>query len=130
MIQKLMRKYEKEIDEVYLEKNIGNLIQESNNIFNKMLLDICKEYELEENLTIQSLFATAKNEFFKSTDKCLILKNDIPEVLKIFCGYLDKFQNKYPDKLNRITDDIFRENISLFELSNSKNKIEDICKKI
>ena len=130
MIQKLMRKYEKKIDEVYLEKNIGNLIQESNSIFNKMLLDICKEYELEENLAIQSLLATAKNEFFKSTDKCLILKNDIPEVLKIFCSYLDKFQDNYPGKLNKITNNIFRENVSLFELSNSKNKIEDICKKI
>jgi len=130
MIQKLMKKYEKEIDEIYLEKNIGSLIKKSNSVFNKMLLDICNEYELEESLTIQSLLATAKAEFFKSTDKCLILKNDIPEVLKIFCGYLDEIQNKYPDKLNRITGDIFRENVSLFELSNSKNKIEDICKKI
>ena len=123
-----MRKYEKKIDEVYLEKNIGNLIQESNSIFNKMLLDICKEYELEENLAIQSLLATAKNEFFKSTDKYLILKNDIPEVLKIFCGYLDEIQDKYPGKLNKITNDIFHKNISLFELANSKDKIENICK--
>lgn len=130
MIQKLMRKYKKEINEIYLEKNIGNLIKKTNNIFNKMLLNICNEYKLEENLAIQSLLATAKAEFFKTTDKCLIQKNDIPEILKIFCGYLDYFQNNHPGKLNKITDDIFHKNVSLFELANSKNKIENICKNI
>ena len=94
------------------------------------LYHICNEYKLEKILAIQSLLATAKAEFFKTTDKCLIQKNDIPKVLKIFCGYLDKFQDNYPGKLNKITDDIFHKNISLFELTNSKDKIENICKKI
>jgi len=123
-----MKKYKKEINEIYLEKNIGNLIEKTNNIFNKMLLDICNEYKLEENLTIQSLLTTAKSEFFKTTNKCLIQKNDIPEVLKIFCGYLDYFQDNYPSKLNKITNEVFHKNISLFELANSKDKIENICK--
>ena len=68
MIQKLIKKYEKEINEIYLEENIGNLIEKTNNIFKKMLLDICNEYKLEKSLVIQSLLASAKAEFFKTTD--------------------------------------------------------------
>ena len=32
MIQKLMKKYDEEINKIYLEKNIGNLIEKTNNI--------------------------------------------------------------------------------------------------